>query len=176
MKSINLYQLILITLIFVACESKNQSNKNSCSPPDFQISKEDLIGTWETGLPSRKDILIIKYNTYKQIIHVESESYNYESDWLPWTYEISKDGIPYVHLEGMRLCVYWQGADCENIGGGNDEWFDFCKKEWVKMPNKGILIVLGTPKELNLPAQQISLFALQRSTEDVTGYNLQLTK
>jgi len=163
----------LLVLSLSACIFFEQ--KEASCPVPVNFSEKEIIGTWVTGLDISHDTLIIKENrTYKQIIHVQTPAFDYESDWLPWSLKISDIGLPYLYLEGMRLCVYWDGYDCQKIGGTTDEWYDFCKQEWVKMPLEGILIVLGPPKGMKLPSTDISLFALQRSTDYATGYAKQM--
>lgn len=170
-----LFLALFLALSMSACSAIEQNNQaNSCPfPANFQ--EQDVIGTWKTGLPERNDTLIFREDmTYKQIVHVRNPAFDYESDWLPWSLKISESGVPYLYLEEMRLCVYWEGVDCQKPGGGKDDWYDFCKKEWVQMPNEGILIVLGPPKGIKLPPPGISLFALKRSTEGTTVYDMQV--
>jgi hypothetical protein len=175
MKRERIFLLFLLAFLFTSCNYLNQNNQtDSCPLPPSSFTSKDLIGTWKAGIPESNDTLIIKEDgTYKQIIHVDTPLFDYESDWLPWSKTVSDQGIPYLHLEGMRLCVYWVGVDCQLSGGGQDSWYDFCKKEWVQIPGEGILLVLGPPKDIKLQPPEISLFALQRSTEGTSVYNLQ---
>jgi hypothetical protein len=175
MKRKRLFLLLLLAFFFTSCSNLNQNkSSDSCPLPPSSFTEKDLIGTWKSGIPERNDTLIIKEDgTYKQIIHVETPVFDYESDWLRWSMSVSDKGIPYLHLEGMRLCVYWEGIDCQITGGGQDRWYDFCKKEWVQIPGEGVLLVLGPPKDVKLQPPGISLFALQRSTEGTRGYELQ---
>ena len=73
----------------------------------------------------------------------------------------------------MRLCVYWVGEDCQQLGGGKDIWYDYCKYEWVQMPDEGILLVLGPPKGTKMSPPGFSLVPLQESTEHTTSYEWQ---
>lgn len=168
---------LLLSLIFVlsACNGSGQNSKTEQCPPPTNFDKKDIIGTWSTGWKERKDTLIFREDgTYKQIIHVQTPAFDYESEWLPWSLKYSDADLPYLSLEQMRLCVYWEGVDCQIASGSKDDWYDFCKKEWVQMPNEGVLIVLGPPKGMKLPPPAISLFALQRSTESTNAYEKQI--
>ena len=177
MKIIWFFVLVLLACLFTSCNTCKQSEQSdSCGPPITNFDIKDLFGEWKTGISSDNDTLILKEDgTYKQIIHVESSSSNfdYESSWLPWSMSISDQGIPYLHLDGMRLCVYWEGMDCQITGEGKSYWYDFCKKEWLQTPGEGVLLVLGPPKGIKLPPPGISLFALGKSTDGVTVYELQ---
>lgn len=174
MKKIFTLLILLFSLSLHACDNVDQKNEPDPCVAPTNLSEKDIAGTWKTGISERNDTLVFREDgTYKQIIHVENPSFDYESDWLPWTIRVSESDIAYLHLEGLRLCVYWEGVGCLTSGGGKDDWYDFCKKEWVQMPNEGILVVLGPPKGIKLPGPGISLFALQRSTESTTVYEIQ---
>jgi hypothetical protein len=165
--------ILMLFLVFVLSACNVSGNTEQCPPP-INFDKKDIVGTWTTGIKERNDTIIFREDgTYRQILHVQTPAFDYESDWLPWLLKYSDAGLPYLYLEGMRLCAYWEGADCRIAGGGKDDWYDFCRKEWVQMPNEGILIVLGPPKGMKLPSPAISLFALQRSTEGTRGYEKQ---
>jgi len=118
-----------------------------CPPPPEGFSKADLVGTWEAGVPDQRDTLVIREDgTYKQSIHIEFTSLpplDYESDWQPWWLEERENGIPYLHLEGMRLCAFNPGLSCDQAGG---DGHDFCRNEQIRMENEGILLVMGVPK------------------------------
>lgn len=171
MSSKNNFTLLLLFLFLTSCIITSPIDKeNGCHPPKTFI-RTDIIGIWESGLPERKDTLIINEDvTYKQIIHIENISYDYESELKNWWIEESSDGIPYLHLDGMRLCVYWSGIDCELIGGNEYEWYDFCQEKWLQMPDSGIFVILGTPDGFENSTYKLGLFALQKSTEDVIVY------
>jgi len=127
-----------------------------CRPPRQDFTEADLVGTWWAGYvssPKRDDFLIIREDgLYKQIIHLEAYSIDYESDWLPWWIEYFDDGIPYLHLEGLRLCAHAPDLrDCDQIGGGEkdwnapyqNEWYDSCRDERLLQVDEGIVRVLG---------------------------------
>jgi hypothetical protein len=85
---------------------------------------------------------------YRQIIHIEFDELppvDYQSDWLPWRLEDRPNGIPYLHLEGMRLCAFNPAIPCSRPGG---DGHDFCLNSGVAMEGEGILIVLGSPTPL----------------------------
>ncbi len=72
---------------------------------------------------------------------------DFESDWQYWDLEYSEDNLPYLHMEGMRLCAYVPDLiDCDQPGGGEEDqstfnagyWYDFCKEEMMLMPNEGV--------------------------------------
>lgn len=143
-----------------------------------------MVGTWTAGwsrfgIPD--DTLIIREDgTYKQILdlpNTEGPPFKYESDWQPWRLEYGENGLPYLHMTGMRLCAYTGGyIGCDVVGGGDSpkaQWYDSCKETWVHMPGEGVLIVMGRPR---LSAQTpephtVDLFLLQRG-EDRWAYQL----
>ena len=146
-----------------------------CILPPAGFSTADLVGTWYdvSGSAGDEDTLIIRADgTYRQMTQVDSQAFNYKSDWLPWRLELGPNGLPYLHLIGMRLCAY--GGDCGTVGGGsgrNDLWYDACQKKWVAMPGEGVLIVQGA-FVLNRQTPQpptIQLYLLRRG-EDTWGY------
>lgn len=154
------------------------SQSDGCIPPPQGFSGADLAGTWVAGLSWRKDTLVIRENgTYKQSIHIgqytEALPFDYESDWQSWRLEYDQGGMPYLHLDGMRLCAYSGGyVDCEVVGGGDTpeaKWYDFCKKQWIQMPGEGVLIIQGWPGTGSVTTRDVNLFLLQRG-EDVWAY------
>ena len=162
------YLLVSLVLFLVACSANQNDKFDACLPPS-NFTEEDLIGTWKTGTADINDTLIIKGDgTYKQIIHSETPAFDYESDWQPWRLEYAESGLPYLHLEGMRLCVYWEQIDCKLPSGNVYEWYDFCQEKWIKMIDEGILIVVG-PDEIIFQSD-VRLFSLKIRTEGVTVY------
>ncbi len=125
-----------------------------CTLPPEGFSQEDLVGKWVAGVPSKKDTLIIREDsTYKQIVHIEYSELpdvDYESDWMPWWLEYTENGIPYLHLQGMRLCGINSDLDCDRPGGSG---YDFCKNESIMMNDEGILLALGVPKDMMVSPQ-----------------------
>ena len=172
------FTLLLIAIFLGAC-GLNQGEVNVCPPPPDGFSEADLVGAWTGGYvtpPKQTDTLIIREDgTYKQIIHMDVPAFDYESDWQAWRLEYAENGLPYLHLEGMRLCAYGGGEiiGCDQVGGGdNNYWYDFCQDDWVMMPGEGVLIVVGVGKEFVQPPRGFNLILLQKG-EDVWGYHLQ---
>lgn len=165
---------VLVALFFLSSCAITQARNNDTqcqSPENFEVS--DILGTWETGLPERKDTLIINADgTYKQIIHVESISFDYESDLEHWSIEKSSDNLHYLHLENMRLCIYWNGFECDRTSKEDIGWYDFCKDEWITTPhNIGTFIILETPEGFEETTFKFRLFSLQKSTFGTTVYD-----
>lgn len=170
------------TFLLYAC-AKSQSSVCDSAPEGF--AEVDLVGTWAAGWsrPGKPDdtLIIREDGTYKQILDLErpeSSSFKYESDWQSWWLEYGENGLPYLHLEGMRLCAYPGGyIDCEVVGGGDSpetKWYDPCQKTWVNMPGKGILIALGSPEGTIPPPRGFDLVLFRRG-EDIWFYSLHET-
>jgi hypothetical protein len=169
--------------IFVLAGCVSEAKKTACPPPKEGFTEADVIGTWvATHLNFSRDTLIIREDgKYKQIIHLEIPLTDYESDWLPWSIEHDENGLPYLHMEEMRLCAYAPDLiSCDQIGGsGEDEslfnggyWYDFCKDEMVLMQDEGVLIVVGVPEQFAQPPKGIRLRLLMY-TESSWVYELQ---
>ena len=162
-----------------------KEKKSGCQPPPQNFTETDLAGTWWAGYvssPKVNDTLIIREDgAYKQTIFIEYSEIpdvTYESDWLPWWIEYFDDGIPYLHLEGMRLCAHVPDLrGCDQVGGGGQDWhafnagkwLDYCNDKMLVQENEGILLVLGTDNG-------IELSALTVSPTDSWIYRLQSTK
>jgi hypothetical protein len=155
MRKLILLMGIAVAVVLYGC-SALEEKRDGCKPPPQDLEAADLVGTWWAGVvspPRRDDTIIIKEDgTYKQIVYLEAYSVNYESDWLPWYIEYFEDGIPYLHLEGLRLCAHAPDLrGCEQEGGGEKdwdafnqgEWFDYCREKWLLQENEGILLVLS---------------------------------
>ena len=99
---------------------------------------------------------------YKQIIRMEIPAVEYESDWQPWWLEYSESGTPYLHLEGMRLCVAEPELDCEQPGGGQEIWHSVCDNRSGLLINEGILAVIGPVEGFDNPPRGITLFLYER--------------
>ena len=163
-----------LAFLLYAC---GESQPSRCIPPPEGFTEKDLVGTWVAvnGWSKRNDTLIIREDgTYKQISYVESESFDYESDWQRWWLEYGNNGLPYLHMEGMRLCAIASGyIDCNVVGGGETAiWYDFCREDWTQMPGEGVLIVQGWPRGASETTRDVDLFLLRRG-EDVWGYQRQ---
>jgi len=147
-----------LAVIFVLSGCEPAEVKIECRPPKKDFTEADLVGIWWAGFvnsPKVDDYLEIRADgTYKQTIYVKHSdipSVYYESDWLPWRLEYFDDGIPYLHLEGLRLCAHIRNMSCDQAGGGEkdksafneNEWYDSCRDAWLLQRNEGILRVLG---------------------------------
>jgi len=133
--------------------------------------ENDLIGTWVSGLPVRRDsITLFENGTYKQVI-TSNDEIIYESQLNNWWLEESSLGIPYLFLEHMRLCVYWNGIDCDDERIEGRRFYDFCEDEWIELENEGIIMVLGPVPGFDHPDDQIRLVTLMLSTEGATLYS-----
>jgi hypothetical protein len=176
--------LIGITMIAILSScTLLEEKRDGCKPPPQNFTKVDLVGTWWAGYvssPKVDDTLIIRADgTYKQTIFLEYDTLPdvyYESDWLPWRIEYFDDGIPYLHLEGMRLCAHNPDISCDQPGGGEQdwhafnqgEWLDYCRDEWMLQENEGILLVLGA-----INGDGIELAGLTATPLDAWIYRLQ---
>ena len=117
---------------------------------------------------------------YDDIEHSDIPSVYYESDWLPWWIEYFDDGIPYLHLEGLRLCAHDSSISCDQAGGGEkdwnafneNEWYDSCRDEWLIQKDEGIMRVLGAVYD-DWTDDGIELSALTSSPLDSWNYRLQ---
>lgn len=160
-------------LVCISCSSQDKE-QGGCAPPAEGFSEADLIGTWKTGDQDRNDTLILRDDgLYKQIVYVEFENFDYESGWQSWRIENQDNGMPYLHLEGMRMCVYFSAKDCETSGSDDTQWYDFCRDEWVQTPGEGVLMVWGIPEKFIQPPRGINLVAFEGYTVGVTVYELQ---
>lgn len=179
-----LFFLVSMALIAftIGCSPTNEEDIG-CRQPPQEFTESDLAGTWvKKHLDLRSDTLIIKADgTYKQIIHLEAYSVDYESDWLPWWIEYFDDGIPYLHMEGLRLCAHVPDLrGCDQAGGGEKdwdtfnegEWYDSCRDKWLIQKDEGILRVLGATYD-GWTNDGIELAALTVSPLDSWIYRLQ---
>jgi hypothetical protein len=145
----------------------SQGQSKGCLPIEG-FSESDLVGKWQSGISGDSDTLILRSDgKYQQRLVVDSQQTNYVSDWLPWHVELSEAGIPYLHLTGMRLCVYWEGYDCSQLGDRVANVYDPCQKEPVKMQGEGILIVQGYSK----PLINLKLLPMEISIEGGNAYS-----
>jgi hypothetical protein len=169
---------ILIVLLVVACLAVGIYQvvaDRGCTRPPKDFTEDDLIGTWYYGGPKRNDTLIIRNDgTYKQIVHIEhyeEPATDYKSDWQSWWVEYTGNGIPYLHLEGMRMCAHISYSKCDKAGGSGGAWWDFCEEETVYLPpGEGVLMVLGVPKRFEQPPRGIELAPFSLSIDFVASY------
>lgn len=169
-----------ISFLSCSCSSfvtrgQSSDDESGCILPPETFKESDLIGTWYAGHSKRNDTLILREDgKYKQILNVQIPEYHYESEWRDWWVEDRGSGTPYLHLEGMHLCVYHIGRDCKVEGGGPGAWYDFCEKRSVLMPGEGILPVLGTPKGLVQPPRGIFLVPFDKDPDPGGGFSYKL--
>lgn len=164
--------MILIIFLFGACNFfDNKDEESSSCQFNIDFQEDDLVGEWSTFSSPLRDTLIIRADgTYKQIIENDLDNFYYESEWQKWHLTYSDDNLGYLHLENMRLCVYWDLLECSQTAGYGREWYDFCQDKWVVLENEGILIVMGPPKGMDY--EEIHLVSLKKSTFGVTSYSL----
>jgi len=161
---------LFITLSVPACSLLGIAPTECNLPEGF--TETDLVGTWKASYkttPMSSDVLIFRDDGYyKQTIHLEIPTLEYEGDWLPWRIEYSETGIPYLFLEGYRLYAYRPNfIDGETVGGGDGYWFDFCQRAEIKMPpGLGVLIVAGVPARFKQPPRGIEISFPSRSIEN----------
>jgi len=130
----------------------NETN-TGCIPLPEGFSESDLFGTWVAGspvYPTSSDTLIIRDNgTYKQIIKLEFQSIEYESDWQAWWFEYRDNGTGYLHLDDYRICAATTEDSCDWINDGNMPYADVCDGQWMDpypLPGEIILVVRGVPE------------------------------
>ena len=178
--------MLLLILFLGAC---GPEESQGCPLPPAGFSESDLIGTWDAiGERGDNTIIIRGDSRYKQIMNVKPQGFNYESDWQPWKVTHSDQGLPYLHLEGLLMCAYWDQMDCTGrtsitpvtVGNTKDPfadatyWYDFCQKKWVDTPNEGVFMVLGVRgRDLQSP-RGIHLVPFTKSSDGVTGPPFQL--
>jgi hypothetical protein len=161
---------LLVTLSVAACNLIGIAPTGCDLPEDF--TETDLLGTWEASYkttPKARDVLILRDDGYyKQTIHLEIPTFEYEGNWLPWRVEYSDTGIPYLFLEGYRLYAYRPNfIDDEIVGGSDGYWFDFCQRAEIQMPpGEGVLIVGGVPARWTQPPRGIEISFPGRSIEN----------
>jgi hypothetical protein len=170
--------VLLMILLLAACNSKESSG---CPVPPKGFSESDLVGTWGGGIETAWDsaIIIRGDGRYKQIINIKRTGFQYESDWQPWRLTYSEQGLPYLHLEGLLMCAYWDQLDCrgetgvEPVSPGDTKdiyadasyWYDYCQEKWVDTPGEGMFMVFGYKR---LP-RGIALVPLTKSADGVSG-------
>jgi hypothetical protein len=161
---------------------------NSFSTEKF--SEPNLIGTWGGTIESAWDstITIREDGKYKQTLCIDRTGLKYESEWLPWHITYSGKGLPYLHLEGLRMCAYWPQIDCKtgktglesvtisgtiDVYGEESGWYDFCQEKWVKTPGEGVFVVFGGDKRSE---RGIALVPLTKSAGGLSGPSYELRK
>lgn len=141
-------------------------SEERCPLPPQGFSEADLTGEWTAGFGEETDVLTIRSDgTYRQRTTIEALNYDEESDWQQWRIEYSDTGIPYLHLSDLQLCVSYHLDSCQSRGGGELGWWDFCRERVVRMPDEGILIVMGVPEGFVAPPRGIQLVPLSRDPD-----------
>ena len=170
--------ILLGTIALGAC-APDRKTESGCILPPQGFTQKELVGTW-ISYPrvagNRFDTLVIRGDGfYRQIIHIDDPVFDYESEWLPWHLEYAEDGVPYLHLTGMRLYAYLPGLIEKGVIGGGDQYFlDWCRPvimpggkeifEGVQMPpGIGVLVVKGTPNRFAQPPRGVTLEPLSVS-------------
>jgi len=139
---------VIWTVIIPLAVVQNATAPRRCSPPPPSFTSSDLAGVWHAGRTDQSDMLTIRSDgTYRQTVHIEFAStptVDYQSPWQHWWLESRENEIPYLHLEGFRLCGFNPGVGCDSpfVGG-----HDFCRNKSIADANEGILLVLGAPDE-----------------------------
>lgn len=176
MKTRLLLILTFVTIFLYACNT-GQEKKTGCLPPPLDFSEADLVGTWYNNekLGDTDTLIIREDGKYKQILHLESRAFDYESDWQTWRIEYAESGIPSLHLEGLRVCAYFREMDCDVVGGGEGIWYDFCQEKWFPMSGEGTLMVLGVGEDFKQPPRGIELVLLSKYIESTWRYELEET-
>ncbi len=165
---------VLLSACWSSRSTREIYDEQRCIAPPEGFSESDLIGTWIAERSDNVDILVLRDDhKYRQMMRVSHPVFAYQSDWLPWRVEYGVNSIPYIHLEGMHLCAYWPEMDCAEVGGGERIWFDSCTEDWIKMPNEGVLIVLGSGKGFMPPPRGITLNLPRKFTIGSMQYKLQ---
>jgi hypothetical protein len=149
--------LLILVMLIAACGMcfsfffrENDTNSNRvCRPLPEGFSETDLVGTWIARSIDIIDTLIIQADgTYKQSIHIEYKSLDYESDWQPWRFEYRENGTGYLHMDQLRTCASNPDTSCDWVNDGNTPWADVCEGQWIKpYPPAGeiILVAYGHP-------------------------------
>jgi hypothetical protein len=136
------------------------------------------------GSQGDNTIIIREDNQYKQIMKVKRTGFQYESDWRPWRVTYSKQGLAYLHLEGLLMCAYWDQMDCSTeqtgiepfmLGDTKDpysdaaNWYDGCQKKWVDTPDEAVFIVFGVLRASIIPPRGIELVPLTKNPDRPSG-------
>jgi hypothetical protein len=186
-------KLIISALLIVAflsgCTPNNEPRGcNSFSNEKF--SESNLIGTWGGTIESAWDstITIREDGKYKQTLCIDRTGFKYESDWLPWRVTYSEKGLPYLHLQGLRMCAYWPQIDCGtgktglesvtisgtiDVYSAESGWYDYCQEKWVKTSGEGVFVVFGGDQRSE---RGIALVPLTKSAGGLSGPSYELRK
>ncbi len=104
-----LWMILLPILVLLGCfVVMPHGDGNESIPPPPTFDETDLVGTWQATYGTKRiDRITLKSDgTYQQVFQAPNANYFYESPWNKWYVEYSSNGIPKLHLEGMRYYVY----------------------------------------------------------------------
>lgn len=187
-----IFIVLLGVLLLVACTGAE--TRGCDQPPKEGFSESDLVGTWVGSIESPKDsFIVIKGDgTYKQRMNIKRTGFSYDGVWQSWSLTHSENGLPYLHLSGLRMCAYWYQMDCatgktrfespEQKSGkdwvvDDSYWYDACLKKWIYTPDEGVFMVWGIPArydiELKASPRGIKLVPFTKSFEN-TGPSYRL--
>ena len=172
--------MLLMVLFLGACRSEELDGCDR--PPKEGFSESDLIGTWSGDIEDVRDstIIVRSDGRYKQIIDIKRTGFQYEGNWQPWHITYSERGLPYLHLEGLLMCAYWDQIDCttgqtgiepftpgdtKDPFGDATYWRDVCQKKWVNTPGEGVFMVWRD----ELGSRGIMLVPFTKSPDMPTG-------
>lgn len=181
--AITIFPILCITISLVIDGFRSVTAKGCDHPPQNGFSEADIIGTWSGTISKARDsvINIQAEGRYKQIINLEGQKFQYESDWKQWRITYSQNGLPYLHLQGFLMCAYWNQVDCrtgesgiptftvgdtKDIWGNVTYWYDFCQKHWVNTPAEAIFMVFDGG---NYWPRGIALVPLTKSASEISG-------
>jgi hypothetical protein len=154
----NLICFLAGALMLCGCLSL-PSREGSCAPPPKTFQESDLVGTWggAPGNSSGTTLILKGDHTYKEIYNNKTTGQSYECGWQRWSLEYRANGIPHLHLKGMRLCDEGEEyCQMESGGGGKWLWRDFCDNASIIMRDEVILLVLGVPARFATPPPGIA--------------------
>jgi hypothetical protein len=173
----------LIVFLLAACSAEGSGGCDQ--PPKENFSEADLVGTWSAmGSQGDNTIIIREDGQYQQLMNVKRTGFQYESDWKPWRVTYSEQGLPYLHLEGLLMCAYWDQMDCStgqtNIEpftpgdtqdpyGNATYWYDGCQQKWVSTPGEAVFFVFEVPRDPIIAPRGIDLVPLTKNPDGPSG-------
>lgn len=180
----------LLLVVFLSGCTPNNEPRGCNSFSNEKFPESNLIGTWGGHIESAWDstFIIREDGQYKQIMCIDRTGFMYESDWQPWRVTYSEKGLPYLHLEGLRMCAYWPQIDCKtgktgfepvtpgntiDVYGEETGWYDYCQEKWVKTPGEGVFVVSGGDQRSE---RGIALVPLTKSADGISGPSYELRK
>lgn len=171
----------LFVMIFCFLLGACSSSRDGCPLPPKGFQESDLFGTWDAlGESEANTVIIRKDGKYKQSMQASWKGPAFESDWQSWHLTYAENGHPYLHLQGLRMCAYWDQMDCSGntritpirVGDTKDPfsdeayWYNFCQGKWVETPSEGVFIVMGGA---TAPPRDIRLVPFTKSADGSSG-------